>query len=226
MKRTIFKTMAVLMALLACLSLHAVNSITYTTAYNDSALTLGTDTLGGVTYSTISYEGLYNGGAPGTPSLPIDYIRFSVPWNATNFTVSATTINNPIQPLGYQLYPNQMPQLMSDTIGWSITLPDSSAYQNNVFYPTNRAWVVDEGFLAGENHIVTVAVMPISYIHTATQDRLDQSIGLNVTLNYELNNALLHILIIRRSTLSRMADTAKRNKRAGSAQQGTHYPDA
>lgn len=207
MKRTIFKTMAVLMALLACLSLHAVNSITYTTAYNDSALTLGTDTLGGVTYSTISYEGLYNGGAPGTPSLPIDYIRFSVPWNATNFTVSATTINNPIQPLGYQLYPNQLPQLISDTIGWSITLPDSSAYQNNVFYPANRAWVVDEGFLAGENHIVTVAVMPVDYRHRLTsymnQHQYRLSRAVNLTLSYDLSDTLAMYPIVRQDTALR-----------------------
>ena len=207
MKRTTFKTMAVLMALLACLSLQAVNTITHTATYDNSALTLGTDTLGGVTYSTVSYDGLYNGGLPGTPSLPIDYIRFSVPWNATNFTVSASPISGTIMPLGHQLYPNQPPRLMSDTSAVVITPPDSSAYQDNIFFPANRAWVVDEGFLAGENHIVTVAVMPMAYRHRLTsymdQHQYRLSRNVTITLSYELSDTLAMYPIVRQSTTLR-----------------------
>lgn len=210
MKRiTSLKTVAVLVMLLSCLTLQAVNAITYTATYSPDKLTTGTDTLGGVTYSTVAYEGLFNGGAPGTPSLPVDYLKFSVPWNATNFTVTANLSNSTLVSLGYMVYPNQQPRLMSDTTGWSITLPDSIAYLPNIYHPSNSnsAWVVDEGFLAGENHIVTVAVMPVAYYHRRTTNadrkmiRLSQSI--DITLSYDLSDSLAMYPIIRQNTALR-----------------------
>ena len=70
-----------------------INQISYTANYNGTPV-FGTDTLGSVIYTTISYGDLTNSGAPGEPSLPIDYIRFSVPYNATNFTVTAIRLMN------------------------------------------------------------------------------------------------------------------------------------
>ena len=163
-------------------------SISYLVNYT-GPITVGTDTLGGVTYSTVSFGGLTNSGEPGKPLLPIGYIKFSVPYNATNFTVSASSRMFFNMNIDNMLYPCQL-QLPTDgnTVP-SMVLPDSSAYYSGNYYPSQKAWVVDEGYLAGENHIVTVAVMPVSYLHTPTQDKLNQAIGLNVTLSYELNNA-------------------------------------
>lgn len=211
MKRiTSTRAVAVLVALFACLTLQAVNTITHTATYSPNKLTTGTDTLGGVTYATVAYEGLFNGGAPGTPSLPVDYLKFSVPHNATNFSVSASvnSTNTSIR-IGYLVYPNQQPRLVSDTTGWSITLPDSIAYLPNVYHPTNAncAWVVDEGFLAGENHIVTVAVMPVAFYHRRTTNmdrktiRLSHSIDL--TLSYDLSDSLATYPVIRQDTALR-----------------------
>ena len=209
-RKTSTRAVAVLVALFACLTLQAVNTITYTATYSPNKLTTGTDTLGGVTYATVAYEGLFNGGAPGTPSLPVDYLKFSVPHNATNFSVSASvnSTNTSIR-IGYLVYPNQQPRLVSDTIGWSITLPDSIAYLPNVYHPTNAncAWVVDEGFLAGENHIVTVAVMPVAFYHRRTTNmdrktiRLSHSIDL--TLSYDLSDSLATYPVIRQDTALR-----------------------
>lgn len=110
MKRiTSLKTVAVLVMLLSCLTLQAVNAITYTATYSPDKLTTGTDTLGGVTYSTVAYEGLFNGGAPGTPSLPVDYLKFSVPWNATNFTVTANLSNSTLVSLVIWSIPTSSP---------------------------------------------------------------------------------------------------------------------
>ena len=71
------------------------NQVTYTATYSNSNMTIGSDTLGGIIYSTVRYGDLYNGGGPGTPSLPIDYIKFSVPYNATGFTVTTTARPTP-----------------------------------------------------------------------------------------------------------------------------------
>lgn len=179
----------------------ALNRITYTASYNNNGLTIGTDTLGGVTYATISYDGLYNGGEPGMPSLPIDYLKFSVPYNATNFTVTATT-RWASQNLNYLVYPCQSPWLISSPVP-PIVLPDTSAYYSGNSYPSQMAWIVDEGFLAGENHIVTVAVMPFRYTHSTNADVLSRAKNCYVTLRYDLSDSLAMSPIVRNDSLLR-----------------------
>jgi len=188
MKRRIIKIVVLLLSTVWPPALQAVNSISYTTTYDLSKVSIGTDTLGGVTYATIHYTGLFNDGEPGKPSLPVDYIRFSVPYNATNFSVTASSHTYFIINIDKMLYPCQFQLSTDNRTEPSIVLPDSSAYYSGNYFPSQNAWIVDEGFLAGENHIVTVAVMPISYIHTAVRDRLNQSTGYSITLNYELSN--------------------------------------
>ena len=185
-----------------------VGTITYNASYNSSDMILGTDTLGGVTYTTVTYGDLTNGGQPGAPSLPIDYLRFSVPANATNFTVTAVKFNNMLRTINYLVYPCQPPRLMSDTSAWVITPPDNNIYNSGSFYPSASgcAWVADEGFLAGENHIVTVAVMPISFSRQMTgmmSRQLSLAKTITLTLSYELSDSLAMYPIVRNDTTLR-----------------------
>lgn len=206
-KMILLKACAVLMVVFAPLSLLAVNTIIHNATYDFSNLTVGTDTLGGVTYTTVQYEGLYNYGEPGMPSLPVDYLHFSVPWNATNFTVTSALRNNYVQRVTYLVYPYQPLRLMCDTTPEVIALPDSSAYYSNTYYPTHNAWIADEGFLAGENHIVTVAVMPVSYRHTkignTMYNELKKSQTVRLTLSYDLSDSLAMYPIVREDTALR-----------------------
>ena len=180
-----------------------LNRITYAATYNYNKLTVGTDTLGGVTYATVSYDGLYNGGAPGMPSLPIDYFKFSVPHNATNFTVTATRIRPSNRNLDYMVYPCQIPLLTDGSPAPAITLPDTAAYFSGNPYPTQMAWIADEGFLAGENHIVTVAVMPLRYTHSTSADVLSLPMTCNLVLSYDLSDSLAMYPIVRNDSLLR-----------------------
>ena len=196
-----------LMVMLVPLALSAVNTIFHTVNYGSSGMTLGTDTLGGVTYTTVNYGELFNYGEPGKPSLPVDYLKFSVPYNATNFSVTATLSNNMTQYIDHLVYPSQPSRMMSDTTPVVITLPDSSVYYTNTFYPSQAAWVVDEGFLAGENHIVTVAVMPIAFKHKtgmlSNNDQLRRSGTVRLTLRYDLSDSLAMYPIVRNDTALR-----------------------
>ena len=202
MKKLVLSLMAAVAMALVPQTLAAVNSVQYLATYGNS-LTVGTDTLGGVTYSTVRYGDLYNGGEPGMPSLPIDYIRFSVPYNATNFTVTASPSRWSTSNLSYLLYPCQMPWIPNDSIARPITLPDTAAYYSGVSYPSQMAWVADEGFLAGENHIVTVAVMPFRYTHSTTSDEVRKCRNLTVRLNYELSDSLTMYPIVRNDSALR-----------------------
>ena len=201
------KLMTTLVAPLALPLTVLAESITHTLTYDYSKLTIGTDTLGGVTYSTVSYEGLRNGGEPGVPSLPVDYIRFSVPYNATNFTVSATTRFPLESNFPYLVYPCQAPRLMNDTSAWPVTLPDSSIYFSGSYYPANLASLIDEGFLAGENHIVTVAVTPFSCLHVnngiVNYKKIRKPQSITVKLTYQTGGPLQTEPIVRRDTVLR-----------------------
>ena len=207
MKKILLKLCAVVMVVMAPLSMRALNTIIYNATYDLSNLTVGTDTLGGVTYTTVHYDGLYNYGEPGTPSLPVDYIRFSVPWNATNFTVTTSLLSNHIHKVSHMVYPCQPLRLMCDTTPVVIALPDSSAYYSNSYFPTHNAWIADEGFLAGENHIVTVAVMPVSYKHSRIGNTyyndLKETQTVRLTLSYQLSDSLAMYPIVRQDTALR-----------------------
>ena len=202
-----FQLAVTLMVLLVPTALSAVNTIIHTVNYGSSGLTIGTDTLGGVAYTTVNYGDMFNGGEPSKPSLPIDYLKFSVPYNATNFSVTATLSNNVTQYINHLVYPCQQPRMMSDTTPVVINLPDSSVYYTNSFYPSQAAWVVDEGFLAGENHIVTVAVMPIAYKHKTgtltSNDQLRRSGTVRLTLRYDISDSLAMYPIVRNDTTLR-----------------------
>ena len=184
--------MAVVMTLLP-LTMPAVNAITYTATYSMDNFSTGIDTLGNEAYTTVTYDGLNNSGNPGAPFLPIDIIRFSVPFNSYNFSINSTVSMAFGAVLGKRLiYPCQEPKLMSDTTPVSITLPDSAIYYSNSHYPTQRAWIVDEGFIEGGNHIVTVAVCPWYYKHSLNPRVLDNFMlyrRVNLTLSYDVGSS-------------------------------------
>lgn len=178
-------------------------SVSYTATYSNDNLTIGTDTLDGVVYSTVSYNDLYNDGEPGMPSLPVDFLKFSVPYNATDFTVSVNTRMWHTQTLDHLVYPSQMPWLLDGTPAPPAMLPDSAAYYSGNYYPSQMAWVADEGFLAGENHIVTVAVLPFRYTHTASTNQLSMVRRCGITLRYRLSDSLAMQPIVRNDSLLR-----------------------
>lgn len=178
-------------------------SVSYTATYSNDNLTIGTDTLDGVVYSTVSYNDLYNGGEPGMPSLPVDFLKFSVPYNATDFTVSVNTRMWHTQTLDHLVYPCQTPWLLDGSPAPPAMLPDSATYYSGNYYPSQMAWVVDEGFLAGENHIVTVAVLPFRYTHNASTNQLSMVRRCGITLRYRLSDSLAMQPIVRNDSLLR-----------------------
>ena len=206
-KSILIKLLTMLLMAITLPTLAVAETISYTITLNSSNLTIGTDTLGGVTYTTINYAGLDNHGVPGAPSLPVDYIRFSVPYNATNFTVTTTTRFPLESNIPHMVYPCQTPRLMNDTSSWAITLPDSSIYFSGSYYPANLASIVDEGFLAGENHIVTVAVTPYSCIHVSNgiinYKKVKKPQSVTVKLTYQTGGPLNTEPIVRRDTVLR-----------------------
>ena len=97
-------------------------------------------------------------------------LLFALSISAANAQISYTaTFDQHLLTTRYTLpvYPTQ-PPIPSDrnTSEQLFVSPDSTVYSNNRYWPAVPVQVVDEGFLDGDNHIVTVAVCPISYAPT------------------------------------------------------------
>lgn len=185
------------MALIAGAPAHmtAQTSLSHTVAYDYSGLSIGTFSLNDTQYVTVNYAGHYNQSIPGAPSLPLDYVRFSVPYNAYAFSVTAIPADTIDLAVSYPVFPCQQ-----NPNGSPATMPDPIAYGST--YPEHLAWVVDNGYLAGENQIVTVAVMPVSYTtnvaggsgylhkHSSISLQLNYSIDPDVSVMYRHDAAL------------------------------------
>ncbi len=198
MRKIRFKPVAAIAAALAPL-MAAAGVINYTATYDNSPI-IGSKSLGGATYTTVAYHNLNNLGQPGTPSLPVDFIRFSVPYNASHFSITATPSWGNALALPYPMYPIQ-----EYSVG-NITPPDEAIYQAGGVFPSQLAWIVGESMAAGENHVVTVAVMPMTYQcphGTGTSDSLRLAHTINLSLDYELSSTPEFHPIIRKDTTLR-----------------------
>lgn len=128
----------------------------------------------------IDWEGMNVTATPGAPELPVEYIRFLVPvyTKVTGVTVSGANIFD--ENINTPIFPAQEPQIVGSEVPADFTMPDAEAYSAD--YPI-RAEYVDDGFVDGCNHIVTVAVYPMSY--NPTTGYLAYTDQLTVTLEYE-----------------------------------------
>lgn len=159
-------------------------------AYPADDMTLTTDTINGVVYCNVAYSETYNNGETAQPSLPVKYYTFSVPYNATNLSVSADILDTNIISAPAVVFPMQAPQPTNGMETNDFTLPDNTIYNTNAYFPSNITKIVDEGYYLGDNHVVTVAVYPIQYNPVANSLKVNNEIYLNISYTLANNNNL------------------------------------
>ena len=95
MKPIISRLRHTVVALLFALSISAANAqISYTATFDQHLLTTDTVSENGDSYLRLRYPDLWTQSSAGPPELPVHYLRFSVPCDATDFTVSVTGDHN------------------------------------------------------------------------------------------------------------------------------------
>lgn len=176
-------------------------SITESFAFPADDMTLTTDTIDGVAYCKVSYYDTYNTGETAHPSLPVKYYTFSIPWNATNITVSANVLDTNIISAPATVFPTQAQQPTDGTISLEFTLPDSTIYNTEAYYPSQITKIANEGYQLGDNHILTIAVNPIQYNPVTRHLKVNNEIYLNITYSL-VNKNDLPTKIISRNDLS------------------------
>ena len=176
--------------ILLCLPTAIKANIQHTEIFSADELTIKNDTIDGLEFSSVKYGDLSNNGNPGDPSLPVKYLTFSVPYDAYNISVSATCGN--AQEIGVPMWlvPVQEPQIISAPKN-PFTDPNIDIYDIDDYFPANVATISNEGFLYGDNHLITVAICPIQFNGARNLVRLNKSIS--ITISYISGNGTEHM---------------------------------
>ena len=179
------------MMLAACLfscQISSAQTIANTKSYYKSKLSVTSDTINGTVYSRVKYLDSPTTGELGRPELPVRYIHFSVPYNATDFSVTTANRVFQTQVIDSPVFPVQLPITADATYSEEFLSPDTSVYGKNEYYPNKMAEIVNEGFLEGDNKIVTVAVYPVSYNPSIKTLRIPATI--TVRLSYTTSSGV------------------------------------
>lgn len=181
-----FRRIAVSLSCL-CLAQFLNAQLTHTVTFDRTLLSIDTTVVDSVSYLKIKYLDLWGEGSIGSPELPVHYLRFSVPYNATDFTVTVTGQNAVTEQYSLPVYPVQPPIPSDlDASEQPFVAPDSAIYGSTQYSPATPAQVADEGFLDGDNHIVTIAVWPISYAPANGEILFRNSV--TIRLDYTVEN--------------------------------------
>lgn len=178
-----FKIYVVIFLHILIFPLYCSSGIRHCLNFDYNKLSLS-DVLGpdGNSYIKISWNSFEVGGIPGSPELPIKYIRLSVPAGANNFDVYITNIGEGIEiPLDSYIFPAQEPLSINEWESGQFTPPNLSIYTNI----ENECPIqfLDDGYIEGKYHVATIAVCPVRY--EATKKKLYVYNDIEFELTYE-----------------------------------------
>ena len=188
MKVSIFKQlMLVVIVGIASLQLQGA-TITHTVIFTDYNMSTTHDTINNQGYVTYSFrDGGYYGDV-GCPMIPCVYLRFSVPYHATNILVTGTTSGHVLNTtISEKIMPVQPSYISNDTTEHSFQPTDTGQFTSTAIYPTQSAWLIDDGEYHGKYRVITVGVAPLRYTYSANRITLN---NVKVTVSYTQNNTL------------------------------------
>ena len=147
------KRLKFLMLLFGMIALHCTSAlagqITHTVTYDPAKLSIRYDTINGTTYALMDYEGLNSLFHVAQPDIPYDIFTFSVPYNANNFSAQCQIYSYTEIEISSPVVPCQSPHAICDTTSVLFTMPDTTIYQLNDFYPSNPCRISEPFFLSG-----------------------------------------------------------------------------
>lgn len=220
-----------LVAVMAAVLPARAGVVSHSATFASSGWSDSTVVVDNTNYSLHTFTGLDDDGNSGAPMLPCKAVTFSVPYNATNFTVtlSNSSISTGSDSCVCYPIPQPIPTDGSGTGGEVIC--DSTIYHTNAFYPASPVSVVADGFFMGENHLVTVAIYPMQVNPVTRAWR--KFTDMDVTLSYDIDSIFGPGILMSQSNRWRTQDqqTAQQMvanptavaQNAPPATAGTHY---
>ena len=174
-------------------SLANAEQVTHTVTYEPAKLSFHLDTASNNNiYTVVEYDGLHTYNRVSSPKIPADLLTFSVPYNATNFSVQLS-VNSYVQyDINFQVYPVQESYPLDNELVHEFTEPDPVEYSSYDFIPKVNSKILASGNLYGDNQVVTVSISPITYNPVYRLIRL--ATNLTVTLNYDVDTLKVPLL--------------------------------
>lgn len=181
---------ALIMIIIVSFSNRGLAEITYTHNHDISKLSKDTVLIDGYTpflkVSIPNYDVISD---PGLPQLPVKYLQFSVPYNASDFTLSISVQQGAsIQLYNFSPYPAQdfVPSSFIRESSDSFIPLNTDKFSMGKPFPERPASIVKTGFYDGCNQIVTVALYPMFYYGKGKSlNLISRTI---ITLNYTLSD--------------------------------------
>lgn len=183
-----------LVAALMLSTLPAMAEVRDTLTFDISDLSSETIVGNNETFMRLSFPDCDHLDMVGAPMLPVKYIRLSVPYNATDVSVTATSTSSATI-IPRRIYPAQMPLTTNDEPDTISFVMDSVIYSSNTYWPSNVAELVGDGFYLGENRIVTVAVYPLQY--RPNNKMLRKNTQVRLVVQYSLGGTPTNMLVRR-----------------------------
>ncbi len=205
--------------------------VSHSATFASSGWSDSTVVVDNTSYRLHTFAGLDDDGNSGAPMLPCKAVTLSVPYNATNFTVTLSNSSISTGSDSYVCYPIPQPIPTDGTSTGGEVICDSTIYHTNAFYPASPVSVVADGFFMGENHLVTVAIYPMQVNPVTRAWR--KFTAMDVTLSYDIDPDAGGGLIVTQNNRWRAQDqqTAQQMvanptavaQNAPPATAGTHY---
>ncbi len=123
----------------------------------------------------------------GKPNLPVKFINLIIP-PQKNVSDIIVNFNETMSiPLRNRIFPTQysIPTGLTDSI-YHFVKPDSNIYNSNGPWPKKIVEVVSDGYYDGNNHIVTLKIVPFQYY--PLQNNIELITGININLSFTNNN--------------------------------------
>lgn len=133
-------------------------------------------------YTNIEYDGLHNTSEYGKPSVPVMYLRFSVPYNAVNFNLNNSETYNSY------IIETESPILINSESPFNNS-NDTIEISNNTTntYPNSAFEIVNVGYYSGIHKIVTIALYPVTTLPLSDSYTFNQTIKINLSWNLTSN---------------------------------------
>lgn len=220
-----------LVAVMAAVLPARAGVVSHSATFASSGWSDSTVVVDNTSYRLHTFAGLDDDGNSGAPMLPCKAVTFSVPYNATNFTVTLSNSSISTGSDSYVCYPIPQPIPTDGSGTGGEVICDSTIYHTNAFYPASPVSVVADGFFMGENHLVTVAIYPMQVNPVTRAWR--KFTAMDVTLSYDIDPDAGAGLIVTQNNRWRAQDqqTAQQMvanptavaQNAPPATAGTHY---
>ncbi len=143
----------------------------------------------------------------GKPNLPVKFVNLIIPAQKDVSDISVNLGARVAISLNHKIFPTQYPTPtgLIDSV-YHFVKPDPIVYNSPVPYPNKIVEVVSDGYFDGNNHIVTLKIIPFQYY--PLQNQVELITGININLSFTNNNKAIDLPKWRSVKTQRMIDNA------------------